>query len=488
MYERQNEISFVEYQQRNGSIRCVHLLKESEIMKKVALLTALIMLISSFGIVLAACNPNPDSTYVAIDINPSVEMVVENDKVVTLRAKNHDAQVMLYGTTDIVGKSVEQASKQIAELAYKYNYIANAQGTIGLTVLGENDQLAAQIQAEVSAGLSGSFDEHSLDIAITTDGALSYSSQLAALKEQYPDNQAVQQLTDSEYRLICSVSIDGSFDFEGFTNFDFDALMEELKETHEYYKDKLDDQFEMAVLKAEEVYNAAVDGLMQLAYVGVDAVRGAQYVALKTAYYSLEYIQKVQSGLQQLIVLTDEQAQQIAQALEMTEEQLNQFLTAVKNEDGEITLEGVEAYFNTLYRGLTDEQKAQFDKVWGGAFELIQSIKEANSALTEEVKQTINSIIDKLTEAGLTIEGGIEDIKDLDTLIAKTESKLNELQQYFDELPNNKKQEIEQYKKTIQSLLENAEAVMYKAINTARELAQERLLQEQQYRLTLTIQ
>lgn len=70
----------------------------------------------------AACNTSSASdsgsdlhtaayTYLAIDINPSIELLVRENKVVGVKAGNDDASVLLSGE-DFTGMTVEEASEK----------------------------------------------------------------------------------------------------------------------------------------------------------------------------------------------------------------------------------------------------------------------------------------------------------------------------------------------------------------------------------------
>ena len=75
-------------------------------MKKLSLIVSFVVLVSGFAMVFGACNDKPDATaetYVSMDINPSLELVLDGDeKVIAVRALNKDAEILLYGAEGIV--------------------------------------------------------------------------------------------------------------------------------------------------------------------------------------------------------------------------------------------------------------------------------------------------------------------------------------------------------------------------------------------------
>ena len=94
-------------------------------MKKLSIIVAFVVMVTGLAAVMSACNTGKANaqTYVAMDINPSVEFVLdENDKVIAVKAANSDAEILLYGAEGIVGAQIEDASKRVAELAVKYGF------------------------------------------------------------------------------------------------------------------------------------------------------------------------------------------------------------------------------------------------------------------------------------------------------------------------------------------------------------------------------
>lgn len=108
--------------------------------KFTALCAALVLSASvcSFG----GCSKAAENTRMTVDINPSVELMVDKDnKVISVTALNDDAAVILQGTA-FVGKTSEEAVKGVVEVATETGYIvkgeAEADGnTVTITVSGD---------------------------------------------------------------------------------------------------------------------------------------------------------------------------------------------------------------------------------------------------------------------------------------------------------------------------------------------------------------
>ena len=98
-----------------------------------------------FGI--AACTEAPPveveaaGTYVSIDINPSIEFIVdENDIVISFNLLNEDAEIICVDT-DFVGMNIEDAAALFIELATEGGYIdvTSDDNAVLITVIGDDE-------------------------------------------------------------------------------------------------------------------------------------------------------------------------------------------------------------------------------------------------------------------------------------------------------------------------------------------------------------
>ena len=81
----------------------------------------------SFG----GCSKAAENTRITVDINPSVELMVDKDnKVVSVTALNDDAAIILQGTA-FVGKTSDEAVKGVVEVATETGYIVKGEVKVG---------------------------------------------------------------------------------------------------------------------------------------------------------------------------------------------------------------------------------------------------------------------------------------------------------------------------------------------------------------------
>ena len=100
---------------------------------------AMLTSVCSFG----SCSKAAENTRMTVDINPSVELMVDKDnKVISVTALNDDAAVILQGEASIVGKESDDAVKAIVSLATDTGYIVKGEvsadeNTVKISVSGD---------------------------------------------------------------------------------------------------------------------------------------------------------------------------------------------------------------------------------------------------------------------------------------------------------------------------------------------------------------
>ena len=100
-----------------------------------ALLMAVVMGFTLIGCIGGATEEAKASSYVSVDINPSIELTLDqNDKVISVRGANEDGQVLLYGETGLVGVDVQTAIAKITDLAVELGYLSEDNKVVGTSV------------------------------------------------------------------------------------------------------------------------------------------------------------------------------------------------------------------------------------------------------------------------------------------------------------------------------------------------------------------
>ena len=97
-------------------------------MKKIISILLSLALTLSIGLSMVGCTPAPEakseaSSFVSIDINPYLELTLDqNDKVMSVRGANEDGNVLLFDV-ELEGMSVENAVAVITDLARNLGYV-----------------------------------------------------------------------------------------------------------------------------------------------------------------------------------------------------------------------------------------------------------------------------------------------------------------------------------------------------------------------------
>lgn len=120
----------------------------------------LVMALVAIVMTVVACSStaNAEESYVTIDINPSVELIVnEREKVVYVNALNEDAEVLL-ADLNLVGMPVDEATDLIIETAIALGYIdVEASDTVVEVSSTSDTALGEQIRERVKVAVNEAF-------------------------------------------------------------------------------------------------------------------------------------------------------------------------------------------------------------------------------------------------------------------------------------------------------------------------------------------
>ena len=130
-------------------------------MKKFKPLLAIIGLLAIVLTVVACSGTTANAAeeaYVTIDINPSVELIVNGqEEVVYVNALNEDAEVLLSGL-DLIGMNVDEATDLIIQTAIELGYIdVEASDTVVQVSCTSDTALGEQIRERVKAAVNTAF-------------------------------------------------------------------------------------------------------------------------------------------------------------------------------------------------------------------------------------------------------------------------------------------------------------------------------------------
>jgi len=118
-------------------------------MKKIISITS-VALALVIGFFLLGCDTSPTLDYVTIDINPSIDMVLDrNENVVATSALNKDGEILLLNL-ELEGEPVEDAIEDIIDESIDLGYIDPDSEEIVVEVGSENERIRERVRENVN--------------------------------------------------------------------------------------------------------------------------------------------------------------------------------------------------------------------------------------------------------------------------------------------------------------------------------------------------
>ena len=393
--------------------------------KKLSLCLALCLAFSIFvAVILIACNslysPLDHSEqagyYVAIDVNPSVELVVDaKGNVVSAGGANRDAQVLLYQEDGIVGVNVNVAVENIAELAVKYGYLQDGQ-TVSVEVAGEKKGAQA-LEKQIGARFLSSVKSVAADMSVTLESAplLSVSQELAMLKAAHPDDKKIAALDETNYRLVKRViESDPSATLSEVLDMDFEQTIARIKSLHSGAIGKYGAAYKRLTDSANYTYDCAkqtLDGGLYVTYFANNAIKAVDikdklsyaqrtmdaltYLAANSYKLALEYYKSCFDffRVEPVYELTAEEIDQIATAFNVSYAELFARIRATKKNDVYVVERvNLNSFVDFLFRNADKDGKVQIKAAFEQLGEAITSKKDYKTLL--QAAETINNVFD----------------------------------------------------------------------------------------------
>lgn len=133
-------------------------------MKKIKILSSFVLLFL-FGFIMLGCQSvSAAEAYVTIDINPSVELVVNgNDVVIYANPLNEDGEILLANLT-LVGLNVDEAMTLIIDEAINLGFIdVDAEETVvSVATLCDDEAIGDQLQTRIKERINQAFQERAM--------------------------------------------------------------------------------------------------------------------------------------------------------------------------------------------------------------------------------------------------------------------------------------------------------------------------------------
>ncbi|MDE6604845.1 MAG: hypothetical protein K2K85_02345 [Clostridia bacterium] len=406
--------------------------------KAVAIMMVLAMVIGAVAC-FAGCDVNKDkepvaTSYVSMDINPSIRFVLDKDqKIMSYSCENDDALVLLYGEV-IVGMDIQEASQKIMDLAVKMGYLTKDNCGVQVSVSSDDSKVESNILDKIGVAVTNTDEKLAFEINYDKEGSFVLNYQLAKLKEQNADNEYYQNLTAGKLRLINSaMAADFSLKMDDAVKMSTQQLLEIVDEAYNNLEDFSTKAFEEAKLAAEQVYQTAVVTAQEAVYItkymeykGVieGGLAVAQYGGLSIAAKSVELLAKSVVFAQDTAdkLLAEDDVLAIAT-------QLGVDVEALKDSQGNVTVDSIGAYVDKVAKnsadGLTQDMRDKLD----GAVEKLEESKEQlqDKPLSQDIVNKIQAALASIEIKDIDFDSiTVEDLKDISVELEKKAADMKE--------------------------------------------------------------
>lgn len=359
------------------------------------------------------------TSYVSMDINPSMSFVLDqNQKVMSYKCENDDARVLLYGES-IVGLNFQEASKNVINLALKMGYLSEDNNVVSVSVTSDDTKAEENILSGLDNAVSNANEKADYDLSANAEGSYLLNYQLKKLKEKNPDNEYYQNLTAGKLRLINSARrVDISLKMDDAVKMSTEDLLKVVEKGYDSVENIATKSFRLAKLAAEETYQTSVIAAEELVYLTKymefnGLIEGSlaitEYGALSVASKTVDLIAKGLTLAQNLTdkALANDDVLAIATHIGVDVE-------ALKDEDGNVTTESVGAYIDKVAKIKADQMTQNMRENLDKAIEKLENSKPQlqDKPLSQEVVNKIQSILEKIDIKDIDfVEFTLEDLK-----------------------------------------------------------------------------
>lgn len=316
------------------------------------------------GIAAIVVNNNKDKdqvSYVAVDINPSVEFLVDKDgKVVTVIPENEDAQILLAGE-ELEGLTFEAAIDKVGTLAVKCGYLKNDNNQVTITVSG-----SVELSTSLYDVAKNAIETAGKAVgAVVTEGTnYLLEREVAYLKSNNQGKEGYDTLTAGKLRLIKTAMLaDRTLTMDDAVKMSEEDLVKRVNEHKEYLKGKVKTSLAIATEGATTLYEVSKQAYLDSAYVSVaseslksDIIGGgaktynaAKYLALNATYGILTGVSDMLDIYKANPVITEDDVLNLLNFVDAdADEEAVDVVNEIEDAYGECTLDNIQKYIKSL--------------------------------------------------------------------------------------------------------------------------------------------
>ena len=385
---------------------------------------AAVVIVGVAGFALLNNNKAPQvkpKALVSVDVNPSIELVVDEDnKVISVTGKNDDGIMILYGEV-VIGKTLDEALELIISLENEAGFLLSGEvgvnkNNIQISVNGDTQEIYNTIKTSVTNKINSICDE--LNITPSIEEANKYANEKL--------NQLVLDIDPLLEEKISSMTMEEKLNI--ISNYQ--------KETAEIYSSQLQDFYvnvkntEISFVEKEEIQEV-LNGVESTYQQIVATYKGfVQNLSdQKTVIEELRY---------ELLVKEDSLFQQALNTVIQMKDEVNELKVKLSESDSAIEKLMIEAQLEIQEPLLVAAEEA-----------LINAGNLANKAL-DEAKAIIDQIVVQLKELEKEFPTEIKSL--IENKAKDIESKINEAKDsYFEEFEEKYQEELLKAKEEIKA-------------------------------------
>ncbi len=354
--------------------------------------------------------------YIAIDINPSLELTVSDGKVEGVRACNDDASVLLSGE-DLSGLTPEEATEKIVALAEELGYLNENNTDVKITVSAENEDDTAELETKVKDGA-----KRGSSIAIVNSNPrLADEREVKELKEENPE--LYKNFNPAKLRLIKSImEYDPEMTIEIGVEMKMSDLIKLLDSYAKEYVGIVGDEL-------KEKFNERKKELKLERERQIAEIYGEEHFEAWNKHEELKDIYR--------------ELERKAENVEISEEDVNAIIAIIgeengefiKTDDGVVTVKSVFEYLDTLAKEHLDEIRSQVEAILDAYREKDYPLSNEDRAKIEEaVGEMENEFPTRLEDFDKFIERigeGLDKMKDETELDDSQKQAIGEIKEGF---------------------------------------------------------
>lgn len=173
-------------------------------MRKKSFIILVVFLVAFSFIAFQGCSKQTEDSYVTMEINPSIELVVNAKGEITQANGVNDDGKMLIVNSELVGKNINAAAELIIDdcIETGYIYSGSADLKISLSWTSSKDSAAESSLKKLKSAVNKKLEKVGLDIAVETLEAK--KEILKAQAKEYDPSLTAEELNGMDYKTLIS--------------------------------------------------------------------------------------------------------------------------------------------------------------------------------------------------------------------------------------------------------------------------------------------